>query len=754
MKQNRKLLMILPALLLALLCAGGTRALAVYASDMEDVKESDYYYDAVRWALANDITTGTSATTFSPGSVCTRAQVMTFLHRAAGLPEAESGANPFYDVAESDYFRAAVLWAVEQGITNGVSPHYFAPNEPCTQEQILTFLHRAKGAPHVSADASGAVHDWAADAVAWARASGLLRNGASPLTAESTRGSTVYYLYESTKNYSDGAEPFEGYAPVALTGGVYDAPTTGAFVSAAMTLAEQYEHGVDPAGADERFASGRLIVRASRSLPDLTAYGAAQVVEGANGDVLVQFTRAADAAACAAYLAALPTVEYAEPDILMQMNDDGSGGSLSWGTDATGAAAYAADLVRRGVDTSIVVAVVDTGVDASHPFLSGRVVSGYDFVGRDAVADDKAGHGTHVAGTVVDCTPGTDIKIMPVCVLSSRGGYSTIIAQGIRYAADHGAQVINLSLGGGHSSYVDRAVAYALARGVTVVAAAGNENRNTAYVCPAHIRQVITVAAADSEGKRAGFSNYGAAVDLAAPGVGINSSVPGGYESWQGTSMAAPHVSAASALLLCEQRGLLPTTVERRLKAAAREAGSAAYYGAGLLDLTPFLHPETPENAALEGVCGPDVAWMLDGDMLTLLGTGPMYDYADETQVPWAAWRGSIRALRMDTRITSIGAYAFAGCTGLPALTIMDSLSSIGAHAFDGSGIATLSIRGSVNSIGEGAFANCRSLTAALFSGIVGRIGANAFAGCTALRDVYVTGLVYYVDPSAFPTLQ
>lgn len=753
MKQRKKIPVLLTILLLAVLCTGGGKALALYAADLEDVSQGDYYYDAVNWALANDITTGTGATTFSPESVCTRAQVMTFLYRAAGRPEPQNSGNPFLDVSESDYFCKAVLWAVEQGITNGVSARMFAPREPCTEEQILTFLWRAKGAPGVAAS-SASPHTWSAGAVAWALSCGLIRD-ASSLPSACTRGSTVYYLYEGTVHYSDGAEPFEGYVPVELSGGVFTASTTSEFVSAAMALAEQYENGVATDGADASYAAGRLIVSASQPLPDLAAYHAVQVVAGANGESIVQFESAADAAACAAYLASLPSVSFAEPDIRLQTNAAGDGGNLSWGADATGTAAYAAELTRRGVDTNVVVAVVDTGVDAAHPFLQGRLVPGYDFIGRDAVADDKTGHGTHVAGTIVDCTGGTNIKVMPVCALTSYGGYSTIIAQGIRYAVDHGAKVINLSLGGGHSSYVDRAVAYALARGVTVVAAAGNESRNAAYSCPAHISQVITVAAVDSSFHRASFSNYGAVIDLAAPGVGINSSVPGGgYASMQGTSMAAPHVSAACALLLCARRELLPGTVERQLKAAARDLGNASWYGAGVLDLTPLLGAETAAEGESSGVCGPNLTWSLDGDMLTIAGTGAMYDYANASQVPWASRRGEIRALRMDTRVTSIGAYAFALCTGLPALTIFDSLSSIGAHAFDGSGITTLSIRGEVNSIGEGAFANCRSLTVVSISGIVGSIGANAFAGCDALQAVYVSGLVYYIDPSAFPTLR
>ena len=107
-----------------------------------DVKESDYFYNAVLWAVANGITSGTSATTFSPYKTCTRAQVMTFLYKAMGSP-AVSGSNPFTDVKTSDYFYNAVLWAVANGITNGTSATTFSPYNTCTRAQVMTFLYKA-----------------------------------------------------------------------------------------------------------------------------------------------------------------------------------------------------------------------------------------------------------------------------------------------------------------------------------------------------------------------------------------------------------------------------------------------------------------------------------------------------------------------------------------------------------------------------------------------------------------------------------
>ena len=110
-----------------------------------DVPSDAYFAEAVEWAIRQDpkITTGTSATTFSPYDTCTRAQVVTFLWRAAGEPEPEITANPFRDVNQGDYYYAAVLWAVDIGITKGVSETEFAPNDPCTRAQVVTFLWRA-----------------------------------------------------------------------------------------------------------------------------------------------------------------------------------------------------------------------------------------------------------------------------------------------------------------------------------------------------------------------------------------------------------------------------------------------------------------------------------------------------------------------------------------------------------------------------------------------------------------------------------
>ena len=168
-----------------------------------DVAGDAYYTPAVEWALKNDVTDGTSDTTFSPNAPCTRGQIVTFLWRAAGCPEPKSSVNPFTDVEEGAYYSKAVLWAVENGITDGTGDGTtFSPDLTCTRDQTVTFLWRAAGKPAVTADKSFmdvSADAWYATAVAWA-----VENGITDGTGDGTtfspaddcdRGQIVTFLY-------------------------------------------------------------------------------------------------------------------------------------------------------------------------------------------------------------------------------------------------------------------------------------------------------------------------------------------------------------------------------------------------------------------------------------------------------------------------------------------------------------------------------------------------------------------------------
>ena len=168
-----------------------------------DVSANSYYYDAVQWAVKNGTTGGTSATTFSPDAPCTRAQAVTFLWRAAGSPAPSSTEMPFADVPADAYYRNAVLWAVENGITGGTSATTFSPDAPCSRGQIVAFLWRSKQSPMVAAenpfmDVNAA--DYYHDAVLWAAENGITGGtGANTFSPDApcTRAQIVTFLYRA-----------------------------------------------------------------------------------------------------------------------------------------------------------------------------------------------------------------------------------------------------------------------------------------------------------------------------------------------------------------------------------------------------------------------------------------------------------------------------------------------------------------------------------------------------------------------------
>lgn len=334
----------------------------------------------------------------------------------------------------------------------------------------------------------------------------------------------------------------------------------------------------------------------------------------------------------------LPGVAWAEPDYLFRAagtpNDPDY--PKQWYMEKN-AMPEAWDIAGGG-SSSVVVAVVDSGVayrsdgffSRAPDFQYTSFVPGYDFVSNDAYPDDEYGHGTHVAAIIASSfnnafrAAGMSYRcsIMPVRVLSADGlGTASAVASGIRYAADHGARVICLSLASPrHSETVGEAVRYAYSKGVTCVAAAGNEGSDPGYPggmdCPADEGEyIIAVGATDYRDQRAHYSNYGMGLDLVAPGGDLTRDDNGdGYgdgipqESYrtagnpqsgfslvwgEGTSMAAPQVAAAAALLLSLDPKLVPMEINYLLTSTCRELGSPGWdphYGHGMLQVAAALH--------------------------------------------------------------------------------------------------------------------------------------------------------------------
>lgn len=277
-----------------------------------------------------------------------------------------------------------------------------------------------------------------------------------------------------------------------------------------------------------------------------------------------------------------------------------------WGMSMIGAN-KAWDILKG--DPRIIVAVIDTGVDYTHEDLAAVNKSlGYDFTNNDNDPMDDMGHGTHVAGIiaatmnngkgVVGVAP--NVTIMPVKVCNSGGScWTSDIADGIRWAADHGAKIQSISLGGpSPDQQTSDATKYAVSKGALVIAAAGNNGlEQKSY--PGAYPWVIAVGALDSSGNRAYYSQYGSFLDIMAPGSNIISTVPkgtcdlcdpSGYLSISGTSMATPHTSGVAALYWSYNLGFTNKQIAYALLKSADDLGTAGwdkYYGYGRVDAYP-----------------------------------------------------------------------------------------------------------------------------------------------------------------------
>ena len=415
------------------------------------------------------------------------------------------------------------------------------------------------------------------------------------------------------------------------------------------------------------------LIAAAVLLPAAPAHAA----KAAPGEVVVGYKdgrdtviHARDPAAAMARLRTRSDVAYAVPNVVahasqLPLPDDpgrsttaGGWQDVQWnflssgfGIDAPDAWQHAAATGHPGA-LGVTVAVLDTGVAYKNsgryrisPDLAGtRFARGYDFVRRSASALDRNGHGTHVASTIAETTNNGvaltglayNARIMPVRVLDSQGeGDASTIADGVRFAAKRGAQVINLSLefssdvGASEIPELLSALDYAHRKGALVVAASGNE-AHTSVAYPARAPHVVSVGATTIHGCLSDFSNDGRGLDLVAPGGGADADVPGdpnchptdppgpdifqmtylgssltrfglpsGYE---GTSMAVPHVSATAALIIASRvLGAHPTPgrLEARLKQTASDLGPPGYdtrYGVGLINAGRATDPSVPAS--------------------------------------------------------------------------------------------------------------------------------------------------------------
>ncbi len=373
----------------------------------------------------------------------------------------------------------------------------------------------------------------------------------------------------------------------------------------------QYKYGLN-------FSSGRLIVKSKH---EIDLQGAKEYISGYKDLYILQYDTYVNAQKAYDYYKALDTIEYVEPDITRRMQEDDigmpgmdpeivedvKGEAISWVSEQIGFEDIKEELAGR-IKRDIKVAVLDSGVDTDHEFLEGRLLPNdvnLSSSGEQNSCEDDYGHGTHVAGILVDNTL-ENVKIKPYKVLNSMGNGSTsLISIAIDMAVADGADIINLSLSAeGENQMLRDSIDEATEQGVNVIVAAGNNGADLTnkVISPACVESAVTVSAVDKNQKLSSYSNYNGTVDIAAPGDNVMSSyLNNTYSLLSGTSMATPQVAAGFAIVRSVYPEKTGAEVEEMIKKYAikiQENVGENKYGSGILYLKYILQ-SIPRTASV-----------------------------------------------------------------------------------------------------------------------------------------------------------
>ena len=415
------------------------------------------------------------------------------------------------------------------------------------------------------------------------------------------------YEFADKSEFSDSeivASSTEGGVETNLTKDSYEKRPIGYFTADQgeenFALKSEYSNG--EIVVTSPYQTKRLIVTMKPGKKLRNTNGAVECITDANGCYILQYDSELSAKKAHEKFGQNADVSSAESDTVVKAY----GLSDRSGAEVIQSDRYKQYLTENNKQTQIVVAVIDTGADVTHEFLSDRMLEGYNVYDESADVTDVHGHGTHVSGIVADNT-NKNVKILPVKALNDEGkGSSIAIKIGIEYAIAHGADVINMSFGGICNSTgmcaIEQGVREAIDENVTCVVSSGNESTDCTKCCPAKISECITVASCNTDGKSiSSFSNYGDTVDIAAPGDGILSCKNGGgYVRMSGTSMSTPFIAAASAMLLTDAPELAPNEVESKLKSYTSDIlirGQDKYSGAGVLNFGLFFGENIVANS-------------------------------------------------------------------------------------------------------------------------------------------------------------
>ncbi|MFZ1547837.1 MAG: S8 family serine peptidase [Candidatus Nitrotoga sp.] len=345
--------------------------------------------------------------------------------------------------------------------------------------------------------------------------------------------------------------------------------------------------------------------------------------------------------------------------------------------------------------SGVTIAILDTGVDSTHPDLASNMVPGWNVYDNTADTSDVYGHGTMVAGTAAMAANNIygsagvawGAKIMPVRISAPDGyAYWSTVAQGLNWAADHGAKVANISYGVSGSSTVQSAAQYMRSKGGVVMVSAGNSSGLENFAAD---DSLLSVAATDSNDQRASWSSYGSYVDISAPGVSIYTTLRGGgYGNVSGTSFSSPIVAATAALMMSANNKLSPADIDQALKATSLDLGAAGYdiyYGAGRVDAAKAV-------AAAQSII--KTSFSLDTQPPSILITSPVGSKVAASVPVDVSYSDNVGVTRVELYVNGQkfatddnAPFAFAWDTS----SLMDGTYTLVAYAYDAAGNAGVS---------------------------------------------------------------
>ena len=484
---------------------------------------------------------------------------------------------------------------------------------------------------------------------------------------------------------------------------IQGAITVPALLAASLAMVAPTASAAKPEAGAEQYARGRILVmpRAGLSADEfakaLAPHGGRGRKVGQSELHIVDLPGNASEKAVIERLSKNPHIKFAELDRAVRSNfvpNDPYFGS-EWHLNKVNAPA-AWDLSQGG---GVTIAILDSGVDGSHPDLAAQMVPGFNFYDNNSNTADVFGHGTAVAGVAAAASNnGTGVsgvagqaKIMPIRVSDLNGwAYYSTITQGITYAADHGARIANASFGGvAGSASIQNAAQYMKSKGGLVFVSAGNNgvDENVAATTT-----LIPVSATDESDNRTSWSSYGNFVALAAPGITYTTSRGGNYEQWMGTSFSSPLAAGVAALMMSAKPSLDGAQIEKLMYSTAVDIGAPGrdiYYGYGRVDAGAAVKAAAGTVIAVDSQA-PSVAISNLAASSTVSGVVPVNASASDNV---GVVRVELKVNGNTVAVDDAAPYAFSWNSA----SVANGMASVVAYAFDAAGNVAASSAVSVN---------------------------------------------------------